>query len=209
MPVEHSPIGTWSNSWARRELTAEKKSIEEYKTQFEPLLKFMKKELEEFCWQFCDFGPTDNIATGGFDELAKVEAGNIKPAPPIEERPLEGSSGGENHMREAKDPRQRAVDIDCFEEIEKSLERIENKERFKEEKGCQPRLRPSEMINRMIHLKDQRYTGQRVNDPLDLANWICRKTNVKSLEDLELLKDLVSRVKAGQDHMEKPTRLNN
>ncbi|KAI8452695.1 hypothetical protein BY996DRAFT_6506696 [Phakopsora pachyrhizi] len=52
-------------------------------------------------------------------------------------------------------------------------------------------------INRMIHLKDQRYTGQRLN------------TNFISLEDLERLRDPVSRVKAGQDHMEKPTRLNN
>ncbi|CAH7671274.1 hypothetical protein PPACK8108_LOCUS6038 [Phakopsora pachyrhizi] len=51
---------------------------------------------------------------------------------------LENDNG--NDVIEWVDPRQRAVDTGCFEEIKKSLERIENKERVKEEKGFRSRI---------------------------------------------------------------------
>ncbi|CAH7671589.1 hypothetical protein PPACK8108_LOCUS6381 [Phakopsora pachyrhizi] len=58
--------------------------------------------------------------------------------------------------RLAKDPRQRAVDTGCFEEIEKSLERIENKERVKEEKGFW-----SQLLNVQLHLTQAKYEEER------------------------------------------------
>ncbi|CAH7683564.1 hypothetical protein PPACK8108_LOCUS17181 [Phakopsora pachyrhizi] len=57
---------------------------------------------------------------------------------------------------EAKDPRRRAVDTGCFEEIKKSLERIENKERVKEAKGFW-----SQLLNVQLHPTQAKYEEER------------------------------------------------
>ncbi|CAH7675407.1 hypothetical protein PPACK8108_LOCUS10409, partial [Phakopsora pachyrhizi] len=133
----------------KEEDEAEKKSIEEYKTQFKLFSKYMKKELEEFVGNVVILDRlttlpwavvVDSYAGTGNMELAdsNVYFQRIR----LLLRKLIGVDElarevwwREPYDHAAKDPRQKAVDTGRFEEIEKSLERIENKERVKEDKG--------------------------------------------------------------------------